>query len=222
MINARRAFLALGHYEPIITELSKIIAKYFKTDTIAVLDAGCGEGYYTNGISKSLTLNSEIYGVDVSKEAVVKAAATYKEPHFAVASVNALPFPNGAFDAVLSLFAPLSENEFSRVLKDDGILVTVSPSPKHLFGMKERIYDTPYENPPSTFVPVLFNKIDEYAFISEITLKKQVDILNLFNMTPYCYNTGKSGVEQIKSVDTLTTEIGFVFGIYRKIAYDVG
>lgn len=216
MINARRAFLSLGHYEPIITELSEIIRRYTSSKSITVLDAGCGEGYYTDGISKSLAKSSEIYGIDVSKEAVVKAAAMYKDPRFAVASVNALPFQNGAFDVVLSLFAPLAEEEFSRVLKSNGVLVTVSPSPKHLFGMKKKIYDTPYENPPSTFEPTLFDKIGEYTFTSEMSLENQADILNLFNMTPYCYNTGKAGIERIKAVNSLTTEIGFVFGIYKK------
>ncbi len=216
MINARRAFLGLGHYEPIITEISRIISEYTASENISVLDAGCGEGYYTNGISKSLAQSAEIYGIDVSKEAVVKAATMYKNPHFAVASVNALPFLNDSFDVALSLFAPLAEEEFFRVLKNDGVLVTVSPSPRHLFGMKEKIYNTPYENPPSTFEPKLFNKVKEYTFSSEMTLKNQADILNLFNMTPYCYNTGKTGIERIKAVNFLTTEIGFVFGIYKK------
>lgn len=216
MIIARRAFLGLGHYKPIITELSKLITKHTVSDKIRILDAGCGEGYYTSGVSGSLTKPHEIYGIDVSKEAVVKAAATYKNANFAVASVNALPFSNSSFDATLSLFAPLAEDEFSRVLKKDGVLITVSPSPKHLFGMKEKIYDTPYENPPSTFTPNLFDKINEYTISSEITLDNQSDIFNLFNMTPYCYNTGKIGIERIKAVKSLTTEIGFVFGIYKK------
>lgn len=216
MINARRSFLSLGHYKPIITELSRIITKHTSAEAITVLDAGCGEGYYTDGISKLLAESSQIYGIDVSKEAVVKASAAYKTPHFAVASVNSLPFSDTAFDVVLSLFAPLAEEEFSRVLKNNGILVTVSPAPRHLFGMKEKIYDTPYENPPSTFEPLLFNKTEEYTFVSQITLEKQTDILNLFNMTPYCYNTGKTGIERIKAVDSLTTEIGFVFGVYEK------
>lgn len=221
MINARRAFLSSGHYAPIITEVSKILSSLVKTDAPRILDAGCGEGYYTAGILDSLGVDhgirAEIYGIDVSKEAVVKAAATYKKPHFSVSSVNALPFEDGAFDAVISLFAPLSENEFSRVLSKNGALITVSPSPRHLFGMKEIVYDTPYENPLSTFSPTLFRRSDEYVFESEMTLDSSEDILALFTMTPYCYNTGSVGRERIAAANSLTTEIGFVFGVYEKL-----
>ena len=220
MINARRSFLRLGHYEPIIKEASRLIASRSKLNT-RILDAGCGEGYYTDGIYRRLTenhgLSTEIYGIDVSKEAVIKAAAAYKKPNFSVASVNELPFADSSFDFVLSLFAPLAENEFARVLTENGILITVSPSPRHLFGMKKEIYDTPYENPVSTFSPTFFRKIDEHIFTSEMTLDSTEDILNLFDMTPYCYNTGKVGIERIKALKTLTTEIGFVFGVYQKI-----
>lgn len=215
MINARRAFLNLGHYEFIIKELSKLISRYTSADSPVILDAGCGEGYYTDKLLKTLA-NAEIYGIDVSKEAVLKASAAYKAPHFAVASVNAIPFPDSSFDAVLSLFAPLAEEEFARLLKENGVFITVSPSPRHLFGMKEKIYDTPYENPVTTFSPTLFDKLEERIITSEMTLDNRSDILNLFNMTPYCYNTGKVGTERIKAVESLSTEIGFVFGIYKK------
>ncbi len=221
MINARRAFLALGHYEPIITKVSDIISEYTESKEIKILDAGCGEGYYTDGILSVLNdrygMNTRMYGTDVSKEAVVKAAAAYKKPCFSVSSINALPYERNSFDIVISLFAPLSENEFSRVLSEKGVLITVSPSPRHLFGMKKLIYDNPYENPVSTFSPTLFKKIDERIFTSEMFLNSSDDILSLFNMTPYCYNTGAIGRERIKSVNSLTTEIGFVFGVYQKI-----
>lgn len=221
MINARRAFLSLGHYEPIITELTRLISEYAKSDDLKILDAGCGEGYYTDGILCSLAekhgILSEIYGTDVSKEAVVKAASAYKKPYFSVSSVNALPFGDGTFDFVVSLFAPLAENEFARVLSENGVLITVSPSPRHLFGMKEIVYDTPYENPVSTFSPALFASSEEHIFTSEMTLDSSEAILDLFTMTPYCYNTGKDGLERIRSVKKLTTEIGFVFGVYKKI-----
>ncbi|MFR5118979.1 MAG: hypothetical protein ACLTD2_02990 [Ruminococcus sp.] len=46
-------------------------------------------------------------------------------------------------------FAPVSNDEYARVLKDGGKLVVVSPSPRHLFELKEVLYEKPYENKPN-------------------------------------------------------------------------
>ena len=217
MITARREFLRLGHYFPIVATLSSIIEQSKKTD-IRILDAGCGEGYYTAALKKALSdhgINAEIYAIDVSKDAVMLASKSHKDISFSVASINALPFRDRTFDYVLSLFAPLCEEEFSRVLTSDGVLITVSPSENHLFGLKAAIYDTPYKNPPSTFENKILHKTSEISDEWEITLDRQEDIENLFKMTPYYYNTGAKGVEKACSLTSLTTVIGFAYGVYK-------
>ena len=220
MIDARRRFLSLGHYSAIPNILFDLITEFQKSsDKINILDAGCGEGYYTGALAEKFENNkfsSDIYGIDVSKDAVLPASKRYKTVNFSVASVNALPFENESFDVVLSLFAPLAEKEFHRVLKNGGIFITVSPSPKHLFGLKEKIYDTPYLNPVTTFEPEVLTKIDEKIHSEIIHLSSQSEILDLFKMTPYYYNTGKKDMEKLAFINKLDTEIGFVFGVYRK------
>ncbi|MBR2474488.1 MAG: methyltransferase domain-containing protein [Clostridia bacterium] len=218
MITARRAFLSLGHYSPIINTVADIIKSSVNKDKIKILDAGCGEGYYTSGIKNKLSelgIAAETYGIDVSKDAVALAAKAYKDISFSVASVNALPFKNQSFDAVLSLFAPLCETEFSRVMNKNGILITVSPSENHLFGLKSAVYDTPYKNPPSTFLTNILTKVSETVNEWEITLDNKTDIQNLFKMTPYYYKTSPTDIEKAMSLTSLTTTIGFNFGIYK-------
>ena len=223
MVLSRRRFLALGHYSSIIDKLSSIITEYCFENGIkspTVLDAGCGEGYYSGRLCASLSdalADSPIfYALDVSKDAVTKAAKSYKNVSFSVASVNKLPFANETFDVVLSLFAPLSESEFDRVLKKGGILITVSPSEDHLLGLKTVIYDTPYKNPPSTFVPVILKKLREDVTTGEMTLRTNESIMDLFSMTPYYYNTSDSDKKKLSGVCELKTEIGFVFGVFEK------
>ena len=218
MIVARREFLRLGHYFPIITNLALLIMKSGKK-SIKILDAGCGEGYYTSALKTALIdygVDADFYAIVVSKDAVALAAKAHKNISFAVASINALPFQDQAFDFVLSLFAPLNESEFSRVLKHDGTLITVSPSENHLFGLKSEIYDTPYKNPPSTFKTEILKKSDEFSKEWQVVLDHQSDIQNLFKMTPYYYNTGTKGIEKACSLCHLETEIGFTFGVYQK------
>ncbi len=223
MISARRRFLSLGHYSLIVDKLCEIISDFCKENGIntpTILDAGCGEGYYSGRIYENLSVRLTdspiIFAADVSKDAVAKAAKSYKAVNFSVASVNKLPFDTETFDVVLSLFAPLSEAEFERVLKRGGLLITVSPSENHLMGLKSVIYDTPYKNPPSTFVPTMLRKVNEEIITGEMTLKTNESVMDLFSMTPYYYNTSDSDKEKLKTVSELETEIGFVFGVFGK------
>lgn len=219
MVTARREFLSKGLYSPIIDKVANIIKDKSHTKTPRILDAGCGEGYYTNGIKnrlESFGLEPIIYGLDVSKDAVGIASKAYKSISYSVASINALPFGNETFDFVISLFAPLCEDEFSRVLKSNGSLITVSPSENHLFGLKKAVYTTPYKNPPSTFVPSVLNKTDEISHEWNIELSSSEDITNLFKMTPYYYKTAPRDIEKALALNELSTTIGFVYGIYSK------
>ena len=220
MLVSRREFLSMGYYAPIIKELGEILAQKFETaKEITILDAGCGEGYYSDGLRNELEtrgISATIYGIDVSKDGVAMAAKKYKQCSFSVASVNALPFPSESFDAVVSLFAPIAENEFDRVLKKQGVLVTVSPSPKHLFGLKKAVYDTPYENEETTFTPTLFDTSGKKEYYGEITLRNSTEIANLFKMTPYYHKTGTEGKEKLAALNSLDTEIGFMFYNFNK------
>lgn len=77
---------------------------------------------------------------------------------FAVASSFQLPFIDKFADLIVCTFAPVSNDEYARVLKDGGKLVVVSPSPRHLFELKEVLYEKPYENKPNVYG---LNKFDE-------------------------------------------------------------
>ncbi len=218
MLACRRDFLSLGHYSPIITELARVIENT-GLKSITLLDAGCGEGYYTSALKnilKSKEINTDFYGIDVSKDAVMLAARD-KELSLSVASINALPFADSSFDIVISLFAPLNESEFSRVLKQGGILITVSPSENHLFGLKKQIYETPYKNPPSTFIPELFSKADTCTLEYKIHLDNARDITNLFKMTPYYHKTSKTDIEKALAINELETEVGFEISTFKKL-----
>ncbi len=222
MISARRKFLALDHYSIIVDKLCELIEVFCKQNFInspVILDTGCGEGYYSNNIFSKLSLhlnNVVIFATDVSKDAVKFAAKSYKNINFSVSSINKLPFSADSFNIVLSLFAPLSESEFNRILKCGGILITVSPSENHLFALKSVIYDTPYKNNSSNFKPKIMEKCYEETITSDMHLNNNQEISDLFAMTPYYYNTSDSDKEKLKTISELDTEIGFVFNVFYK------
>ncbi len=79
MLQARRNFLEKGYYSPLRDELCAMVSRNFSGGVI--LDAGCGEGYYTSAVYDALRqaeVPVDIYGIDISKIAVEMAAKRKK------------------------------------------------------------------------------------------------------------------------------------------------
>ena len=99
-----------------------------------VLDAACGEGYGSHLLSD---VAAEVVGIDVDAASIEHARARYQgapNVRFEVMDATRLSFSEGAFDLVVSFetLEHLLEQEqliegFSRVLKDDGVLLISSP-----------------------------------------------------------------------------------------------
>jgi SAM-dependent methyltransferase len=103
-------------------------------ETARILDAGCGTGGFLAKL-RAAHAQAELFGLEYAEGAAARAAAK-AGAHVAAGTVNALPFPDGAFDAVVSLdvichggveeAAALAE--FRRVLRPGGLLVLNLPA----------------------------------------------------------------------------------------------
>lgn len=218
MVRARRDFLDAGYYSFLRESLCGICVDYLPNGG-DMLDAGCGECYYSAEIKSRFEqnkINSEFFGVDISKDALEFASKRKSGIKTAVASLFDLPFANNSLDAVLNVFSPEAFDEFYRVLKIGGYLIRVIPLEKHLLGLKSAIYDEPYLNEiPDTAING-FELFDKKQIKSYLNLKSNEDIQNLFKMTPYYYKTGTSDQNKINSLDFLETQAEFEIRIYRK------
>ena len=220
MLLARRAFLEGGYYAPLASAAGKLLCARLE-DGARILDAGCGEGYYTEAIAEAMRTagkRAELFGVDISREAVRLCAKRACAPVTAVASLYELPIADGSFDALVCFFSPQSDAEFHRVLKDGGYLLMAVPDARHLYGMKRVLYDTPYENEVKDPYIEGFRLIDEVGVSDVITLRLPSDIAALFSMTPYYYRTPREGHSRLSALDTLETEIAFRLFLYEKPA----
>jgi len=216
MVKSRSDFLDKGYYQPLADKISDILAEDFKNrkiDKPIIVDSGCGEGFYNINICKNI-VNSFVYGLDISKIAISHASKRAKAKNvgnafFSVASSFELPFKKGCADAIISIFAPVSNDEYSRVLKKNGKLFIVSPNSDHLFGLKKVLYENPYKNRPNDYQLSSFKLIKQHNFQFEITLKNNEDIMSLFVMTPYFYRTSLSDKEKLNSLESLKTLCDF-------------
>lgn len=214
MVIARKEFLEKGYYDKFANAISIKIDEYLcniKEPTL--LDIGCGEGYYTEKISK----NRSVYGIDISKDAVIAAKKRLPNLNAAIASVFKLPFQDNSFDGMINIFAPISESEFNRVLKPSGILLRGVPMPEHLIELKKSIYDSVYLNKPFEKELEGFVLVEELRITNIIELDNNDDIKRLFMMTPYYYKTGKKDQEKLEHISSLKTTLDFMILIYKKI-----
>ena len=220
MAAARREFLSKGYYAPLLNTLcSEILARSGASP--AILDTGCGEGYYTAGVYRALLEDGKsprIAGTDISKSILRLAAKREKAIEFAVASSYHLPVADGIVDVLLNCFSPLALEEFRRVLKPGGVFLYVVPAADHLWELKQVLYDQPYPNeeketPYEGFTYDAIVPVDD-----RITLASQADIHALFQMTPYYWKTPKAGAERLAALDRLDCRIAFRIHIFRRNA----
>ncbi len=218
MIDARTKFFDGGYYEVFRDAVTNIV-RSLGGETL--LDIGCGEGYYTEKMHRGSTVM-----LDISKFAL-KSAARRMNAVFpnAVATGEiallcgtsaSLPLLDASVDTAVNLFAPLDVGEIARVTRRGGHFVYAVPTERHLYGLKEVLYDAPYLNTTHTDEYEGFEYVRTERVTSTVTLEKE-HILPLFMMTPYYYRTPKEGHERLAKSESLTTEIGMDFIVYKRI-----
>ncbi len=211
MIAARRDFLELGLYGPLRDLLNEKV--YFYTEKNGVIiDAGCGEGWYTEPLCKDFS----VVGFDISKEALKWAAKRKNFTHLAVASCYNLPLFDGSADGAINFFSPLADEEYARVLKQGGKLFRAVPGEHHLWQLKQAIYDTALPNRPEREDLAGLHLLERCPLQFEIDLQTQEQIQTLFQMTPYYYRTSQKDREKLKTYQTLSTQVEFTLLIYEK------
>ncbi|MBC8570355.1 putative RNA methyltransferase [Zongyangia hominis] len=217
MARARHFFFAGDPYRILLDALSRTVCRLLPDGGVLV-DAGCGEGYYTAGIHGALEdagKYADVLGFDLSKFALRYAAKRDPAARFLAASLFSLPLFDGCADLVLSVFAPVAGREFGRILRPGGTLLIVCPGPRHLFGLKEVLYERPYENAENNYDLDGFTLLEKTQVRGEITLQSGEDIHSLFLMTPYYWKSPRAGCERLSQLDQLTTPIEFEVRAYR-------
>ena len=217
MILARRAFLESGAYAPLKDAISTA-ARRLAPGARTFLDAGCGEGYYGEAVLGALP-HAAGYGIDISREALRvagrrEAVASGRFSLF-VAGVYEMPFADRSFDLVLNVFAPLATEEYRRVLRPGGVLLMAIPDRRHLFEMKEVLYDTPRENEVADLALGGFTLLGAEPVTKKLTLTSGEQIRALFSMTPYYYRTPEAGRLRLEALDRLEVTAEFLLLSYR-------
>ncbi|XZT87165.1 putative RNA methyltransferase [Acinetobacter baumannii] len=211
-IDARRAFLQGGYYQPlqqaVVHLLKNIKAKM-------VLDIGCGEGYYTSAMQQVV---EQCIGVDIAKNAVQRAAKLNDKVTWVVGTGATLPVIDQSMDVCTSLFSPIPQTEILRVLKDDGYLIVVTPATDHLYAMREALFEQVNPHTPQKFVEQLQDlfELKEQQVIDAPLVLDQQALKNLIAMTPYAYKASPERRMQLEQKAHLQVTASFQIYLFQK------
>ena len=210
---ARREFLQAGFYEP-LREL--LMQKLSAINPQTVLDLGCGEGFYTSGMS---AIASRVIGLDIAKTAIQIAAKRYSDITWLVGSGAKLPIASESLDAVCSFFSPLPMEEMARVLKNKGYLLVATPAPQHLYQLRAVLFDQVNPHQPEKFIDVLssaFQLVEQQIITYPITLTT-LSLKQLLAMTPYAWKAKADKRAQLEQHDVFVTQASFQVYVFQKI-----
>lgn len=221
MVLAREAFLNQHHYAPISEAIVDCLEAKLSGYNMAIADVGCGVGYYLHLLQTALqlcTIDITYYGVDISKEAI-KLASKYKPIHWLVASNKHLPFPEKSLDFVISVFSPIQTEEVCRVLKPNGMLLSVTPAKHHLMELRSQLYEKVDEHDDEKMTSKLadyFTEIESRAIQSHFTLNTQAEIENLLKMTPYYWRATPEKRAALSALTELSLTLDVTLRCYKQ------
>ncbi|WP_037853584.1 methyltransferase domain-containing protein [Streptomyces sp. NRRL S-340] len=198
MVRARERFLSTGAYAP-IREVGARLAAGAVSEQAAVVDVGCGTGYYLAGVLDQLP-GARGLGLDTSVRALRSAARAHARAAAVAWDVfRPLPLADGAADAVLNVFAPRNPAEFHRVLRPAGRLIVIRPTGRHLAELRGRLPSVVTVDPAKEqrlhraldpfFEAAVTEQVEYPAHLSGL------DALNLVAMTPSARHVSRADLD---------------------------
>lgn len=134
LFESRAKVFEAGVYAPVVERLTAAIESYVPQENPVLLDAGCGEGYYTKAVCPDRTMTR--IGFDLSKDAVKLAAKGPKTASFFAADLKNIPMQDHCVDVLLDIFTPANYLEFARVLKPGGLVMKLAPRSGYLMQLR--------------------------------------------------------------------------------------
>ncbi|MDA0147161.1 23S rRNA (guanine(745)-N(1))-methyltransferase [Vibrio sp. LaRot3] len=219
MMQARRRFLECDYYQPMKQKIAQLCAQFVQGTDHQLLDIGCGEGYYTDEVAEQLLAQSasaQVFGLDISKVAIRYASKRYQNCQFSVASSHRLPFSDQSLDAVLRIYAPCKAQELQRCVKDNGVVITVSPAGRHLYQLREHIYHEVrlHDEQPEQIEGF---ELEHQEVLNYIMPLQQGHAFDLLQMTPFAWKASDELRDMLKSAQQFDCEVDFMIRVYRKL-----
>ncbi len=211
MVAARRRFLDRGHYRCLSEGLAALVADVDPTERL--LDVGCGEGTFTAAMAPAGTRPA--VAMDISRPAVRMSARRAPGALCAVASVIDIPVTDASVDLLASVMSPIHEAEFNRVVHPGSRAVIVRPGASHLNQLRRLVYGHGVDHDEAFEVPGGWRLVEQRRFIEEVELTSNDEVMEVWGMTPYRWNSPREGGDRVAATQELAISVHFVASVWE-------
>lgn len=218
LFESRRRVFEANFYDDLIRQLKDLIKHYGPKPEGRLLDAGCGEGFFTNQLASS-DLGYQVLAVDIEKEAIKMGARGGSPVKFFVGDLSKLPLQSSMMDVVVNIFSPASYEEFRRILTVDGLVVKVVPNENYLVELREKAKDhlfaEAYSNEQviklfETHLTVLHHQRLTYTL--PLTPEVRSDFVA---MTPMMFHVDHTKLD-LEAIKTITIDVDVLVGKFER------
>lgn len=218
---SRGEFFAKGYYahilDAIIKKVSEIKAAADGSEPatqLVLVDAGCGEGYYSSALAGKIE-GLQIIAFDIAADAIACAAKSKENVAWTIADVTNIPVKDDVCDILLDVFTPASYKEFGRILKKGGYILKVIPGSNHLKELRKAARDQ-LKNKDYSGEDVSDYFEQHYDIISRETLTNtmpidQETLKTLTEMTPLLFDVDVSRLD-LSEISEITVEAQLIIG----------
>ena len=221
LFESRRRIFRDGFYDKLIDTIEDMICIHTSSDSkeFSILDAGCGEGFFTAKLASTDNTKRNMFAIDIEKEAVMMAARFADGVRCFVGDLANIPLRDDTMDMVLNIFSPANYDEFFRVLKGDGIVIKVVPNKNYLIELRKsakgQIVDDEYSN---ELVLNLFGEKLDVLDMKSVTYTasfSEMQVTDFISMTPLMMNVDKAQID-LNRLREITIDVTVVVGRVRR------
>lgn len=206
MVAARHDFLEAGFYAPFRDTLAALIAPLRPGH---LLDSGCGEGWYSSAFA---TLSNKTTAFDISKNAIRRAAKRSRNISWLVASSSDIPLQDDCVDVLTAIFSPVTTEEAARVMKPGATLLIAAPGEKHLWELREALYEEVRAHHADKWQEELaccFHIHSETRVQFTLELPDSKSLNQLLKMTPHYWRAVRERRNAVEQLSRLSTQADF-------------
>lgn len=212
----RKEIFRQGFYTPVAEEIYRIIKEYREErelSSLRLLDAGCGEGYYSNFLAEKSWIH--VFPLDLSKEAISMATDYPEAAGWCIGDLSRTPFRDRSMDIILDVLTPANYKEFKRVLKNQGILIKVIPGDDYLkelrMAAKDQLVHQNYSNQETIAYAKEHMKISGSSSLNYHLPLGSEQILPFLKMTPMLSHINLTEMD-LSSVKEITISMDILWG----------
>lgn len=231
---SRRRIFEAGYYNHLVKAVTEAAESHIKSrslrasdksadgnptnDSVTVVDAGCGEGFYSLAVQRYLDESGtagQVLAFDIASDAIKTAAGSGAPVKWMVADITNIPVKDGVADVVLDVFTPANYGEFSRILADDGAVIKVIPGVNHMRQLREAAADQLRHKDYSN-EEILDYFLERFNLVERFTVSRTLPVSgenldNLVRMTPLLFDVNKNTLD-LSGVSEITVEGEILIG----------